>query len=65
MPARAPLLTTYSHFIDWDALGRRTAKALCGTYVARVEHTNTPTCPRCQEALRYREALERRVGVRS
>ncbi len=36
------------HFVPYDALGVRFARALCGTLVRRqFEHANEPTCATC------------------
>lgn len=48
-----------THYCDWDAPGRHTVKALCGTYIRRTEHRNEPTCPQCREGLAYRAEIER------
>jgi hypothetical protein len=60
----APAPTPVTHYCDWDAPGRRTVPALCGTYIRRAEHTNDPTCPRCRAGLAYRREIERREGIR-
>lgn len=41
------------HYIEWDApkAGPRKQLALCGAYVHPREHSQTPTCPKCQTLL--------------
>jgi hypothetical protein len=53
MPA-APIVT---HWIPWDARGRRLVRALCGVLLARRDHANDPTCPECRRLLDYLNAM--------
>ena len=43
-----------THYIEWDAAGYRTARAICGAYVRRDSHRNAPTCEACIVALEQR-----------
>lgn len=41
----APVAVT--HYVPWDAPGKRLVQALCGAHITRREHANQPTCPTC------------------
>lgn len=46
-----------SHYVDWDAPGRRLARARCGKLVQRDrEHSITPSCPDCKRLTEEQEA---------
>ena len=47
-----------THHATWDSPGDRTAPALCGRYIRRVESVPEPTCPACQQLLAQRETQE-------
>jgi hypothetical protein len=44
-----------THWCEWDAYGRLKVRALCGVYIRRRDHSPTPTCVICQQALAARE----------
>jgi hypothetical protein len=47
-----------THFIDYDAPGRRMTRAICGALVDWRDHRNDPTCPVCLARREQYEALE-------
>ena len=43
------------HHVDWDAVGRRTSRAICGALVDRYRETAPePNCPTCAQLLAER-----------
>lgn len=48
----------FTHYCDWDAPGKRTVQAICGEQIRRRDHANDPTCPRCQQGLAARAAID-------
>lgn len=51
-PSRPAPIT---HFVEWDAPGRRLVRAICGTWTSRLDHAMCPTCRDCQRELEARE----------
>lgn len=45
-----------SHYVDFDATGGRSTRAICGAIVGRYHHDAAPTCDACQQILAARPA---------
>jgi hypothetical protein len=50
-------LQLVTHWVDWDAVGRRRVRALCGVWIRRTDHANDPTCPTCRQLLAQRAGM--------
>lgn len=49
---------TVTHYVPWDAPGKRFVTALCGVHITRREHANKPTCPTCAAMQAEHEARD-------
>jgi len=43
-----------THYCDYDAPGRVHVRAVCGAYIRRGDHDNTPTCADCARIIAAR-----------